>query len=134
MSRWAVLEEYAMVPLRIGIAAVFLYTGISKAIDLDAATSMLTNLGFGGAKTFAIILMVFEILGGLLLLLGLLTRYAGIALSVILILAFIIVGLRNIGTGQFLFSLKDIGLLGATLALTFAGARRWSLDEVFLID
>jgi putative oxidoreductase len=68
-----------------------------------------------------------EFLGGLALVLGLLTRVAALGLSVTMLGAILLVHLAG---GFFLPNGVEfaLALLGATLALTVAGAGRWSVD------
>jgi putative oxidoreductase len=68
-----------------------------------------------------------EFLGGLALVLGLLTRLAALGLSVTMLGAILLVHLAG---GFFLPNGVEfaLALLGATLALTVAGAGRWSVD------
>ena len=103
-------------------------------MNLAGASQAFANWGFPMASATVMFVMLAEIIGGLFLIFGLLTRYAAIWLSIILIVAFLVVGLRNIGTPMFTAALKDIALLGGTLTLILSGARSPSLDDFFLID
>jgi putative oxidoreductase len=131
LTKW---EDYALFPLRLTIGGLFVFAGLSKALNLTGAAKMFAGFGFPAATTVVTFVMLAEIIGGLFLIFGLLTRYAAVWLSIILIVAFLVVGLRTAGSPGFMGALKDIALLGATITLILSGARRPSLDEYFLID
>ncbi len=127
-------QNWGLFVLRLTLAALFLYTGIMKAVNLSGITQFFTALGFPQPNALAILVMVCEIAGGVLLLLGLLTRAASIWLSIILIVALATVHFQSLGTPQAGNFFKDLALLGGTLALVFTGPGRISLDEVMVLE
>ncbi len=133
---WATLEQFASLPLRIGLAILFIYTGVAKAANISGTAQFFSSLGYP-IPTFFAILMIAEIVGGAMLLLGLLTRYAAAWLSIILIVAILSFNLRAGGQPAGFFPidmLKNIGLLSGCLSLVFNGAGRFSLDRLLLIE
>jgi uncharacterized membrane protein YphA (DoxX/SURF4 family) len=73
---------------RLGLAAVWLVSGALKAIDLDQAVVAVRAydvLPWAAADVVAAVLPFFEIALGLLLLLGLFTRAAAIAATVLMV-------------------------------------------------
>jgi len=124
------LEEYSSLPLRLGLGALFLFTGISKAVGMANAAQMLAGFGFPAAKFFAVLVMVAEIVGGAFLVFGLLTRYAAAWLTIVLLVALFIVHVKSPDLSMYFV----IASIGGLLSLVFSGAKKPSLDDWFLID
>ena len=134
MRLLATLDNYAALPLRIALAAIFLFTGINKAIGFAGAVEMFTGFGYPIPTFFVALVMIAEIVGGTLLLLGLFTRYASTWLAIVMIVAILSVNLRGDIAANMMVLLSNVVILGACLALSFGGAGRWSLDRVLLIE
>ncbi|WP_153630462.1 DoxX family protein [Prolixibacter sp. SD074] len=76
--------------IRLVVGLIFLSEGIQKFIFPDAlGTGRFMKIGFSQPEFWAYFTAVFEIICGLLLLLGLFTRIASIPLLIIMITAFI---------------------------------------------
>ena len=121
-------KDYGTLFMRFGLALIFLWFGIDKFIHVQnwigwvpewmasfIPVSLFTFMYFQGA---------IEMLVGALLLVGYKTRFA--ALLAMLILLGVV--LSTIGTGQAEVMLRDIGLLGASISLLFAGSKCSSVD------
>lgn len=130
MKLFRKLEEFSAVPLRMGLGALFLYTGIAKAIGMAQTIQMFATLGFPAAKFFAVLVMVVEIVGGAFLIAGLLTRYTSAVLAIVLTTALFVVHISQ----RDITMMMVIALIGALVSLVFSGAQRLSLDNWFLID
>ncbi len=122
-------EDYGKLPLRLAVGALFLFTGITKAMDFKGVVGFLTMKGFPLAKFMAGLLTVGEIAGGLMLVLGLLTRIGAAILSIILIVALAKVHAAQLGTQQAIEFYKVLTLLGTTLSLILLGPGKPSLDD-----
>lgn len=121
--------EWAPVPLRVSMAALFLYAGIMKFMDLGMMTGFFESAGIPAPGIMAPLVAVLETVGGLLLLLGLLTRASAFVLAVILVVATVVTYDPDpIKIGM---SLQLIALIGGLLALMLSGPGKWSLDEKF---
>jgi putative oxidoreductase len=119
--------EFAPMPLRITLAALFLYAGIVKLMDLGMVSGFFGSLGIPMPGILGPLVAVLETIGGAFLLLGVLTRLSSMVLAIILVVATIVTfDAANIGT-----SLQLIALIGGLLTLMFSGPGRWSLDEKF---
>jgi putative oxidoreductase len=119
--------------IRLLVGAVFVSEGIQKFLfPADLGVGRFTKIGIPSPEVLAPFVGVVEIVGGLLLLLGLLTRLAALALLVDMLVA--------IATTKLSILLKDgfwkmaheartdwSMLLGA-LFLLLVGAGAWSLD------
>lgn len=106
---------------RVIIGLVFLLHGIMKVQMMSAGTlSLMTLMGLAG---------VIETIGGILIILGLFTRYVAVISAIEMIFAFVMVHLpkgysplANGGEAAVLF-------FAAFLALIAFGSRKWSLDS-----
>jgi len=133
---------YAFGPtvLRVTVGAVFIAHGAQKLFGvlggpgLTGTTAMLAGLGLPYAYPLAILLSVVEFGGGILLVLGGLTRWAALALAVDMAVAIWTVHYRN---GFFLSDQAARGggveyamvLLAALVCLMMIGPGAWSVDQ-----
>lgn len=123
------MYEYAPIPLRVGLAALFLTTGIMKALNLEGTAQFMGSLGFPSPMIIAIIVMAAEILGGAFLLFGFLTRLAAGGLTILLIVAVISAYLIKYDPSKLFDIMKHLAWIGGTLTLMFSGPGKLSLDE-----
>ena len=121
--------EYAPLPLRIGLAALFLTTGIMKAMDIESTAGFMGSLGFPAPMAVAIIVMAVEIIGGAFLLLGFLTRISATALTILLIVALVSAYLMNYDPSKLVDVMKHLAWIGATIGLMLFGPGKLSVDE-----
>lgn len=68
--------------IRLGLASVFLFHGVTKLMNLSMTVGFFGSLGL--SPFVAYLVAGIEALGGLALLLGLYTRWIGVALAVIM--------------------------------------------------
>ena len=123
------LTRYAPLVGRIGIAAIFLLSGLSKLAAPAGTIGYIASAGLPLPELgFAIALLV-ELVGGALLVLGYRTRLvAGIlaAFSIATALGFhAALGDQN----QFIHFFKNIAIAGGLLQIVAFGAGRFSLDR-----
>ena len=120
-------EKYAKPILRIGLAIVFLYFGISQLLDPEAwlvwLPSFAQNLPIE-ATTLILLNGISEVILGTLLLLGLLTRIVSFLLFIHILGITISVGLTPVGV-------RDFGLTIATLVIFLNGKDDYCLDNKF---
>lgn len=95
MSKYA---DWGLVFLRFGIGIIFLVHGIGKlfgvgpvAAGIGGTSGYFAGLGIPAAVFFAWLVALVETFGGLFILLGLFTRYAALAISVEMLVAFFLV-------------------------------------------
>jgi putative oxidoreductase len=101
-------------------------------------TSTLDPAGVPMATTMGYVVTFTELIGGLLLMAGLLTRLAAIALTIDLVMAIVLVKSKvplimptnKPGAGMEL----DLALIGGFLVALFSGPGRFSLDRAFGVD
>lgn len=129
------LIDLALLLLRLIIGVMFLLSGYFKLTDPDRRAKMAKSLQTGGFPTgLAVPLSAIELLGGLALILGLLTALAAALLIALTVVALVTVAVKQIkGTGihwlEDLLYLPETLLIGALLVLLATGAGGWSLDR-----
>lgn len=113
---------------RISVAAVFIYHGYAKVMDIETYISMFAGMGISALLTYVVAYA--ELLGGIAILLGVLTRYAAALHAIIMIVAIYLVhfknGFNNMN-GGYEFQLT---LLLVSIGLVLAGAGAYSIDAL----
>ena len=124
--------KYGMLPLRIVVGLVFLMHGAQKlfVFGLGGTTDVMGKLGLPLPALCAMIVIVVELLGGLMILLGLFTRVAGALLAFEMLIAILVARL----TGGFFAPYGyefELTLLGASLTFALNGPGRMSLEDIW---
>ena len=123
------LPSCGLAVLRIAVGAVFLTHGYQKIfkMHLGGVTGFFGHLGIPLPMLAAIVVMVVEFGGGILLITGLATRIPAALLAIDMTTALLVFHLRNgyIKTGGEL----PLMLLAATICLAFAGGGAGSLKR-----
>ena len=113
---------------RILLAAIFILAGIGKLGDVQGFAGYMASGGVPAFLAWPVIL--FEILGGIALLIGFLTRPAALALGVFSIVAAVLYHFVPADQAQMTNFMKNIALGGGYLALALLGGGQWSVDAV----
>lgn len=126
-------QRLALLLLRSGLAATFLWNGLDKLSGADDIARTLVNLGtippwpiVSTADPVALMLVLgwFEIALALMLLTGLFARVSAMV-------ALLLMGLFMLRIGVFNgMMVKDVGLSGVALGITLIGGGLWSLDHL----
>ena len=119
-------NRFAPVVLRLGLAAVYIWFGLSQITDSASWTSWVPDwaVSVSGMSVSTIVLLNgwFETVAGVLLTLGFWTRWVALLLSAHMFLITFDIGLTAIGV-------RDFGLAMATLSLSLFGKDDYSLDS-----
>lgn len=111
--------------LRISMAIIFIYAGYHKIFgDMHGFTTMVAGLGFPAPAFFAWAAALSEFIGGVAMILGILTRMSSIPLIIIMIVS--VYATRFSGL---MGMAPAIALLGSSLAIFFIGPGSWTLCE-----
>jgi uncharacterized membrane protein YphA (DoxX/SURF4 family) len=132
------LSDLAPLVLRLVLGALMIAHGYQKLIGGPAGFGrLLAGLGVPAATVMGYVVMYTELVGGALLVVGLLSRLAALALTVELVVAIALVkvdaGLiagRGMGSGAEL----DLAYIAGFLAILLGGPGRFSLDRLVGID
>lgn len=124
-------EHWGQLILRLAIGPIFIAHGGQKLFVQGPAqvAGFLTQLGIPLPEISAWLLILAEFVGGILLLLGLFTRWASIPVAFDMLVAILVVHLKNgfIVPGGFEFPLA---LLAIALCLMIQGGGKISVDHL----
>jgi putative oxidoreductase len=124
--------DLGLLILRLVIGGVFIAHGAQKIfqVGLGNVGGMFGQMGVPMPGVAGPLVALVELLGGLALVFGLLTRLASLGLAIDMLGAILLVHLKN---GFFMQNSGyeyALTLLGASLALMFTGAGAYSLDAM----
>jgi putative oxidoreductase len=119
---------------RVVIAILFVMSGLEKVMDLSGTAAAIGGKGLPFPQVLAILTVVLELGGGLLIIVGWQTRLIALALAVFSAIAAYFFhdfwhyppGAEH--TDNFIHFMKNISIIGGFLMLCAAGAGRYSLD------
>jgi putative oxidoreductase len=126
-----------MLPLagRLLIATIFLVAGIRKVLGFAGTVGYFTKLGFPAAEAFAVIAIIIELGGAILLIVGWRTRWVAWLLALFVAIAtamahrfweFDAAQFNN----QLNHFLKNVAIIGGLLFVATFGPGRASVDKV----
>jgi putative oxidoreductase len=127
------LLPYAPTILRIMAGITFLWYGVSKLGNPAGFIGFVGSLGFPIPVLFGWLVILLEIVGGLLLIVGLATRWMGLFLAVLMLFTTLLVKVNagfigSQGAGAEL----DLNLLAMSLALAILGPGALSVETNLL--
>ncbi|SRR5579883_852269 len=111
---------------RITMAALFVNEGAAKVGDVGGTMDYMRSFGVWPQLVGLVILVEFG--GGMLILLGFLTRLTAIGLAVYTLLAALFFHRDFADPDQLIHFQKNLAIAGGFLALAAFGAGAWSLD------
>jgi putative oxidoreductase len=118
--------------LRIVTGAIFLVHGWQKVENgIPGVAGFLSGLGFPAPEVFAVLLIVAEVGGGILLILGAWTHWVAKILAFVALVALVTVHLPNGFTGQGGYEFILL-IFAASVSLMITGAGKWSADHKWL--
>lgn len=116
--------------IRVGMAFAFFWAGYGKASDPAAFGMMLQNMASippEMATSMALIIGILELVSGMLILLGFLTRPAALFQVIILVGAMVMFGF-DFTTGPAIW--KDPTMLGVAIGLIIYGSGKFGIDKI----
>ena len=119
---------------RILMASVFLPAGLGKVTAATATASYLVAGGLPNSPALAMAVGAFEVVAGVMLVVGFKVRWAAWALAIFTVIASVLyhhfwsAPLDQQLTQQLLFT-KNIGLVGGLLFVAALGAGPWAVDN-----
>lgn len=116
------------------LAAIFIVSGTAKLTDLPGTVAHMTQAGIPYANTLALVAGAAEILGGLAIAVGFLTRAAALGLILFMIPTTLVFHAFWNFTGeqrlpQMVNFMKNLGIIGGLAVLMAQGPGRISLDR-----
>ncbi|SMX44936.1 DoxX family protein [Maliponia aquimaris] len=113
---------------RILLGVLFVLAGFGKLGDVQGFAGYMASGGVPAFLAWPVVL--FEIVGGLALIVGFQTRIAALALGLFALVSGVLYHYVPGDQMQFTMLLKNIALTGGYLALALAGPGAWSLDRL----
>ena len=123
--------KYLPLAARICLCLIFLKAGISHIIGYSGTVEMMANNGLPIPSVLLLFTIIFQIIGGLCLLLGYKVKLGSLLLIVFLIPATLAFHNPVNDINGFL---KNIGLIGGLLMVMYAGAGAVSIDGTSYSD
>lgn len=124
----AATSEFGLLVLRIGAGAAVIQAGLIKALDFPTVVGFMDQGGWKPATVAALMVTAAEVLGGIALVLGILTPLAACAVTAAMLDAWAM----NVSGSAFWSEPFNVPFLLAiaAIALLFTGAGRFSLDQL----
>lgn len=124
------LAPLAPFVLRLALGVIFLVHGWQKVMmGVPGVAGFLGSLGFPAPSLFAVLLIAAEVIGGVLLILGLWTGLVARVLALVAIIAWLTVHAGNgfsVAQGGYEFIML---IFAGCIALAITGPGRWSLGQ-----
>jgi putative oxidoreductase len=124
------LQDLAPFVLRVAAGLIFLVHGWQKlGMGVDGVAGMLGSLGFPLPVLMALVLIFAELVGGIMLIVGLFTHWVAKVLAFVALVAWLTVHASKgflISAGGFEFIML---IFAATVAIAILGPGRWSVDR-----
>lgn len=120
------MKAAGLFALRLVLGGIFIYAGLAKLVWFhDMTTAGFATMGLpGSASAWAYFVGGLELLGGVMVLLGVYARYAALWLSLVMVVAVWSMRANPMGLAG-LFS--PLAVLGGCLAILGGGAGKWRL-------
>src|SRR5471032_1789403 len=118
--------------VRITVGVVFMGTGWTKLHNLPAITKNFIALGIPAPEILTPFVSGVEFFGGILLLLGLLTRFAAVPLMVVMVVAIISTNIGDIDGLETFLGFEEVSYFVMFAWLAIAGPGPVSIDHVIL--
>ena len=112
---------------RILLAVIFIVSGIGKIMDPAPASGMMASVGL--PANMALGVGIFELVAGVLLAIGLMTRLVSIVLFVYVALTILFFHNALADPAQQVNALKNLAIMGGMLMVFAYGQMRWSYDH-----
>lgn len=125
------LAKYAPFVLRLGLGIVFAVHGYQKMFiqGFDGVAEFFASVGIPAAMFFAYIVTILELIGGIMLIVGLLTKWVSTLFALDMIVALLVVHAQNgfyVSGGGYEFVLI---LLAGSISLILSGPGLYSIDK-----
>jgi len=122
----------APLAVRITVGVVFMGTGWTKLHNLPAITKNFTALGIPAPEILTPFVSGVEFVGGILLLIGLLTRFAAVPLMIVMVVAIISAKAGDIDSLETFLGFEEVSYFVMFAWLAIAGPGPVSLDHLVL--
>jgi len=119
---------------RLFFSSLFLLFGYGKLIGYAGAVSYMGSLGLPAPALFTVLATIIEIGGGLLVLVGYKTRLVSLGLAIYVLVSAFIGHSHLDDLNQFQHFMKNMAIVGGSLAFVAFGGGAYSLDARALLS
>ncbi|KAB7644372.1 DoxX family protein [Polymorphobacter fuscus] len=123
------LQAYLPAIGRVGIAAIFILSGISKLTAPEGTIGYIASAGLPLPQVALVLAILLELVGGALLAIGYRTRLVAAVLAVFTVAAAIFFHAALDDQNQFIHFFKNLAIAGGLLQVVAFGAGRFSVDN-----
>lgn len=123
-------NDWALFLIRLVLGLVFVVHGYQKLTGLDGTTSFFSSIGIPLAGFSAGLVGAIELLAGLFLILGLWTKISAILIAIIMLVAILVVHLKNGFTGQGAIEFPLMNMVTA-IAIAMIGSGNLKIKSFF---
>jgi putative oxidoreductase len=113
---------------RILLSVIFLLGGFVKLAGFGGTVGYMGSMGLPVPELAAIVAILVECLGGILLVIGYQTRLVGLVMALWCIATALVAHAQFADQNQMIHFLKNVAMAGGFLQLVAFGAGAWSLD------
>jgi putative oxidoreductase len=113
---------------RVLMSIIFLLSGFQKLSGFSGTAAYMASEGLPAPELAALVAIVVECIGGLLVLIGYRTRVVGLVLAVWCIATALIAHNNFADPNQVVHFLKNLAMAGGFLQLAAFGGGAWSID------
>ncbi|BAU63760.1 hypothetical protein STA3757_11270 [Stanieria sp. NIES-3757] len=121
--------KYLPLAARICLCLIFIKAGISHILGFGSTVAMISDRGLPLANVLLLFTVLFQLLGGLSLLLGYKVKIGSLLLIVFLIPTTLVFHNPIADPSQINDFFKNIGLIGGLLMVIYTGAGALSIDS-----
>jgi putative oxidoreductase len=121
------LSSIGLLASRILLSGIFLFSGASKILAFAQTQSYMASKGMHMTGLILVIAILFELCGGLSILLGVFPRLGALALLLFLIPTTIVFHRDFSAAGQAVQFAKNLAIMGGLLAIVSAGGGNFSI-------
>jgi len=134
--QYSFLENFILLVARICLAAIFVIAGFDKIMTFTETAALLASKGVQGSEFVLVLSIIFELGGGLLILLGWYARFGAILLFLFMIPVTYVFHSFWTYEGAAMVNnmhhfLKNLSMMGGMLYIMACGAGRFSFDGWF---
>lgn len=124
LSGFEKYKAYAPLILRLALGIAFIVAGYTKLSNMSMVVEMFSQFFGGAGPALAWIVAIVELIAGIAVLVGFFTRWAALAIAVIMLVALFVVHLGDGYNGMQL----PIAYFAMSLALLFKGSGKVSVE------
>jgi putative oxidoreductase len=122
-------DDLALLVGRLFYSSLFWLYGYFKLTGYAGTVAYMTKQGLPVPALFAVLAIIFELGGGILMLVGYQTRVVALALAVYVVVAALIAHTHWADGNQMSHFFKNMAIVGGSLAFFVTGAGAYSLDR-----